>query len=290
MSEEGRQEEHQKNNSSGTTGKNENDVCRDFLNNICNRGEKCRFYHPPNEEGKSAQSGDNYNFCIDFQNKGCFRANCRFIHANNDDVLRYKKTGDVTISLARAIAALTRSDTINGIPICKEFQHGLCQRGQNGCRYWHINVEEERMNRFGGGDDGYGRSQQRMPLRGGGHGDYDEYDDYYPPPPASKRAHMGGGGGGYGMQPIMPHDAHYVAELERHNSELNTELNALKRELQREKERYDDLLLLLRNSSQQGLAGASAATAVDRIPQPVAAPLTNWPPQPPSMQDKYSWN
>ena len=136
---------------------------------------------------------------LDFQNKGCFRANCRFIHANNDDVLRYKKTGDVTISLARAIAALTRSDTINGIPICKEFQHGLCQRGQNGCRYWHINVEEERMNRFGGGDDGYGRSQQRMPrggggggnrrrgapppLRGGGHGDYDDYDDYYPPPP-----------------------------------------------------------------------------------------------------------
>lgn len=48
------------------TSKNENDVCRDFLNGICNRGEKCRFYHPQSEDGKTT-TADNYNFCIDFQ-------------------------------------------------------------------------------------------------------------------------------------------------------------------------------------------------------------------------------
>lgn len=64
MSEDERREPQQQNHSS-TSGKNENDVCRDYLNNICNRGEKCRFYHPPNEEGKPP--GDTYNFCIDFQ-------------------------------------------------------------------------------------------------------------------------------------------------------------------------------------------------------------------------------
>lgn len=210
-------------------------------------------------------------------------------------MLRYKKTGDVTISLARAIAALTHSDTINGIPICKEFQNGACQRGQNACRFWHINVEEERINRFGDGnsnyDEGYGRPSRGGGQRGGSSmrgnnrrrpaqprgGGYDDYEDYYPAPPISKRAHMGGGS--YGGP-----DPHYVAELERHNAELSAELNSLKRELQREKERYDDLLLLLRNP--QNVSGG-----VDRVPQPVAAPsLTQWPPQPPSMQDKYSWN
>lgn len=193
--------------------------------------------------------------------------------------MRYKKTGDVTIGLARAIAALTRSDTINGIPICKEFQHGVCQRGQNGCRYWHINVEEERYNRFGGGDDGYGRGKmsrnggRRRPLRDS----YAEYDDYYPPPP-SKRLH-----GGYGPPSMMGGaDPSYVAELERRNTDLISELNAIKRELQREKDRYDDLLHLLRNSQN---AGASSG-----IPQAVAPPITQWPPQPPSSQDKYSWS
>lgn len=58
------------NNESGNTHskeiKKEKDepTCRDFLNNICNRGSRCKFYHPPRENKKSRQD---YNFCIDHQ-------------------------------------------------------------------------------------------------------------------------------------------------------------------------------------------------------------------------------
>lgn len=62
------------NNESGTTGnvhskeatKKEKDepICRDYLNNICNRGSRCKFYHPPRENKKTNQD---YNFCIDHQ-------------------------------------------------------------------------------------------------------------------------------------------------------------------------------------------------------------------------------
>lgn len=35
-----------------------------------------------------------------------------------------KHTREVTLPLARAIAAVSNSDTIAGIPLCKEFQQG----------------------------------------------------------------------------------------------------------------------------------------------------------------------
>lgn len=40
------------------------DVCRDFLKNICNRGSRCKFYHP--SEAPPISDHD-YNFCIDYQ-------------------------------------------------------------------------------------------------------------------------------------------------------------------------------------------------------------------------------
>lgn len=29
---------------------NQNDICRDFLRNVCTRGNKCKFFHPKNKE------------------------------------------------------------------------------------------------------------------------------------------------------------------------------------------------------------------------------------------------
>lgn len=42
------------------------DICRDFLNKICNRGTRCKFYHPPSEDTKDARR-DDFNFCLDYQ-------------------------------------------------------------------------------------------------------------------------------------------------------------------------------------------------------------------------------
>lgn len=43
------------------------DICRDFLNGICARGNRCRFRHPENEDTAANQSIVQYTFCIDFQ-------------------------------------------------------------------------------------------------------------------------------------------------------------------------------------------------------------------------------
>ncbi|VDM10526.1 unnamed protein product, partial [Wuchereria bancrofti] len=127
------------------------DICRDFLNNMCNRGSRCKFYHPPSivrqRASQQTPEGIEYRFCIDYQNRGCHRDNCRYIHAHREDVDRYKMTGEVTLNLAREIAAVYNCDTINAIPFCKEYQTGSCSRGGQRCRYWHINVEEERERR-----------------------------------------------------------------------------------------------------------------------------------------------
>ncbi|VDK49488.1 unnamed protein product [Anisakis simplex] len=269
-------------------GAERDDVCRDFLKNICNRGSRCKFYHPEEVERERAQdssgSKQEFNFCIDFQNRGCHRENCRFIHAHRDDVERYKSTGEVTLNLARAIAAVHTGDTINGIPFCKEFQTGICSRGSSRCRYWHVNVEEERERRR--------RHQRGLPLgpvhmRGAG-------GMPAMPPPYGYSAPYGAGGtprrplpygGGSESYDAMIAAAgvkrarfeaveaaaasqDYARELERKNAELAKENEGLKRELQRERERYEDLYALFR---QRGAGGAPPTP----VPGPDAVAAAN---------------
>uniref|UniRef100_A0A8R1HJ17 C3H1-type domain-containing protein n=1 Tax=Caenorhabditis japonica TaxID=281687 RepID=A0A8R1HJ17_CAEJA len=244
------------------------DVCRDYLKNICNRGSRCKFYHP----SEAPVSGDqDYNFCIDYQNRGCQRDNCRFVHAPRDEVERYKNTRELTLILARAIAAVSHGDSIGGIPICKEFQTGRCARGVNRCRYWHVNVDLERdrrsrglppTNEFaqggpgpmgnGGGGGGGGGRFPPTPGYGGGGARRRPYDDYDPDP--MKRAR---------------YDGDHVVELEKRNAELQKEVDSLRRELQREHERYEDLYALFRQQSGGAPAPPKAAAAA-------AAPATDY--------------
>ncbi|VDL77880.1 unnamed protein product [Nippostrongylus brasiliensis] len=165
--------------SPGAGGSNENgsgrdreDVCRDFLKNICNRGSRCKFFHPTDCKQRTE---DMINFCIDFQNRGCMRDNCRFVHASREEVERYKHTREVTLPLAR-------------------------------------------MRRSG------------PPLDG----------------PYEKRSRM---------------EESRVTELERKNAELSKEVETLKRELQREHERYEDLYALFRQQSGAGAAASKPAAA-----------------------------
>uniref|UniRef100_A0A0M3HWT9 Zinc finger CCCH domain-containing protein 10 n=2 Tax=Ascaris TaxID=6251 RepID=A0A0M3HWT9_ASCLU len=266
-------------------GAQREDVCRDFLKNICNRGSRCKFYHPEEVERERAQessgSKQEFNFCIDFQNRGCQRENCRFVHAHRDDVERYKSTGEVTLNLARAIAAVHTGDTINGIPFCKEFQTGICTRGASRCRYWHVNVEEERDRRR--------RQQRGLPPLGPAHLRAAGAVPALPPPygfPSpygvniAPRRPIPYGGDGEAYDAMIAtgakrarYDASatgaasqdYARELQRKNAELAKENEGLKRELQRERERYEDLYALFR---QRG-------STVQPAPVPGPNPLAN---------------
>uniref|UniRef100_A0A7E4VFQ5 C3H1-type domain-containing protein n=1 Tax=Panagrellus redivivus TaxID=6233 RepID=A0A7E4VFQ5_PANRE len=266
----------------GGGGPGGDDICRDFLNGICARGNRCRFRHPENENGPTNQPNTPYTFCIDFQNRGCYRESCRFVHATAEDAERYQSKGFVSLPLARAIAAtLTINDSINGIPICKEFQTGACSRGNNRCRYWHVVVEEERLARHNmvmhGGPmgppmGGRGGPPHPPPLgmphytpgmrRGAPPPEYD-----YEPVPA-KRAYPGRmpiPGMGAGGDPSA-----YVASIERRNAELEKETESLRRELEREKHRYEDLMALFKQSQ------AHAAPAPPPVPMGGHGPQYNW--------------
>lgn len=57
------------------------ELCRDFENGKCTRGERCRFYHPK------------LLICKDFQNKECKREKCRFLHVTKDEEETYNNGG-----------------------------------------------------------------------------------------------------------------------------------------------------------------------------------------------------
>ena len=46
------------------------DICRDFLRNVCQRGKRCRYRHPPSVESVDITRRHDYTFCHDFRNKG----------------------------------------------------------------------------------------------------------------------------------------------------------------------------------------------------------------------------
>uniref|UniRef100_A0A915PY67 C3H1-type domain-containing protein n=1 Tax=Setaria digitata TaxID=48799 RepID=A0A915PY67_9BILA len=250
------------------------DVCRDFLNNMCSRGSRCKFYHPPSivrqRASQKTPEGIEYRFCIDYQNRGCHRDNCRYIHAHREDVDRYKMTGEVTLNLAREIAAVYNCDTINGIPFCKEYQTGSCSRGGQRCRYWHINVEEERERR---------RRVPRVPpsivppvARGPGLGlSYCTY--------LSRRSHPYGAAdtfGTYNKRIRYDLDEDYVRDLERRNAELSKEVEGLKRELSRERERYGDLYTLFRQRTTIATAQHDSTNTVPAAAAYYQAASTGW--------------
>ncbi|XP_003746829.2 zinc finger CCCH domain-containing protein 10 [Galendromus occidentalis] len=100
-------------------------VCRDFLRNVCFRGAQCKFAHP----GDSVH-GD-LVFCHDFQNLGCTRADCKFVHASKDDERRYHESGKLPHSVGNL-----NSTTDSSEPICKDFLKRQCHRGRR-CKFRH---------------------------------------------------------------------------------------------------------------------------------------------------------
>ncbi|NXH82240.1 ZC3HA protein, partial [Edolisoma coerulescens] len=125
-------------------GAGADDICRDFLRNVCKRGKRCRFRHPDISEVTNLGVRKNeFIFCHDFQNKECVRLNCRFIHGTKEDEDCYKKTGELPPRLRQKVAAglgLSPADLPNSkeeVPICRDFLKGDCQRGAK-CKFQHL--------------------------------------------------------------------------------------------------------------------------------------------------------
>ncbi len=123
------------------------DICRDFLRNVCKRGRRCKYRHPPAHEARELGKRQEFTFCHDFQNSGCRRANCRFIHCTREEEDYYKQTGQLPVRLQQAAAlgigvVPNELPLLKGeVPICKDNLKGGCKRG-NRCKYRHISSAE----------------------------------------------------------------------------------------------------------------------------------------------------
>ena len=115
----------------GDVGGGQSNVCRDFLRNVCKRGAHCRYWHPPPDVAVDVV------FCHDFQNAGCRRVDCRFVHCTREDEEMYRRTGQLPTSFS---SGGTKSGAVTGsgdVPICKDFLKGECRRGVK-CKFEHL--------------------------------------------------------------------------------------------------------------------------------------------------------
>lgn len=152
------------------------DVCRDFLRNVCKRGKQCRYRHPSPTEARELGKQE-YTFCQDFQKHGCNRGTCKFIHGTREEEEYYKSTGELPVRLQQAAAlgtlipAQNPSSGRGEVPVCMDNLKGECKRGAR-CKYRHVEKNEYEYEGRMGGDRPYARAAPYGSR-------YDPYDDDY---------------------------------------------------------------------------------------------------------------
>lgn len=224
-------------NSSNNTSNISENVCRDYMRNVCTRGKKCKYEHPEKEESSASATllQDAIVFCHDYQNRNdCQRRhNCRFIHCLKEEEAEFKRSGflpphirdqAITKGVAPDLPAL-----YGARPICKDFLKGDCRRSRS-CRFRHLNRRQydmEMSNCYDTNDDGYGYG----------------YDGYDMPPMKRRRdafPDIGGHGshpmGGYGdSRPRGGPHSHSLADmdmLQQENMLLKARVEELKKNVQ----------------------------------------------------------
>ncbi|XP_014672906.1 PREDICTED: zinc finger CCCH domain-containing protein 10-like [Priapulus caudatus] len=157
---------------------NTDSYCRDFMRNICTRGQRCKYRHPTADE--LGEMRPDIEFCHDFQNKECHRVNCKFTHCTKEEEVEYRASGQLPEHIRKGMqVGLNVADASRGeIPVCKDYQKGECNRGGK-CRYRHVDYREEL--------DGADRPPIRPFER---YTPYDAYDPYEQDRFAPKRRHF----------------------------------------------------------------------------------------------------
>ncbi|GFS12837.1 zinc finger CCCH domain-containing protein 10 [Elysia marginata] len=119
----------------------EDDVCRDYMRNVCTRGRRCRYRHPPLEERpEQPPPRRDLTFCHDYQNNGCSRPSCKFLHCSRDEQEYFHRTGLLPSRLnnsGRGVLAITQGQVLRAeVPVCRDYLNGECKRGSK-CKYRH---------------------------------------------------------------------------------------------------------------------------------------------------------
>jgi len=159
----------------GSSSEKVEGICRDFLRNVCRRGDRCKYAHPADASTEgAAKLQDKMEFCHDFQNGRCHRTNCKFIHCNSEVEQEFKSSGYLPPSVRDQViskgVAVDFPATNGGVPICKDFLKGKCNRDSR-CKFRHVNAMEYdmEMNMF----------QNRRRTNPFGYGYFEEDDMIY---------------------------------------------------------------------------------------------------------------
>ncbi|KRY37432.1 Zinc finger CCCH domain-containing protein 10 [Trichinella spiralis] len=299
------------------------DICRDFLNNVCFRGSRCKFYHPESETNRieTVKQNEKINYCKDYQNGRCTRNACRYVHCSRRDMETYERHGRMTEALARAIVSATGQDVVNGRPICKENLSGHCSRGTR-CRFWHIIPKCERDARdsydYPSRESRSCGAQSADPPAHSARAPYDHRYDFgskraryndpadsapvapnsAPPPPALSVPGVHSAPTGVYARPLSPNSC---AALVDENISLRKRLDSLKLSLVELMEQNDQLLAengrlrakltaMVKDPSSAG-AGLMALNAMQPAPMlnnAVSGSAGNNLPPPPSIGDRWS--
>ncbi|NXG17464.1 ZC3HA protein, partial [Grallaria varia] len=259
-------------------GANADDICRDFLRNVCKRGKRCRFRHPDISEVTNLGVRKNeFIFCHDFQNKECVRLNCRFIHGTKEDEDCYKKTGELPPRLRQKVAAglgLSPADLPNSkeeVPICRDFLKGDCQRGAK-CKFQHLQRDYEYEAR--GREQGLGPAGRRYEPYDGLLYDTDRYDEHEP---VLKRRRVEGLYETYEYSFSSPRAVEYRL-LEEENVLLRKRVEDLKKQVNNLLATNEVLLeqnAQFRNQAKV-MTLSSTATATEQTLAPTVGTVTNY--------------
>jgi len=123
----------------------ERSTCRDFERGVCSRGDKCKYYHP---DSATPAEGAKLPICKDYQNKGCSRFKCKFLHITVDEEAEYNTTGKLPEhggnpeKVSRPAASASGSGNKD---VCRDFLNGKCDRGPR-CKFSHQSERESFQN------------------------------------------------------------------------------------------------------------------------------------------------
>ncbi|KAL8615590.1 hypothetical protein ACOMHN_016167 [Nucella lapillus] len=123
-------------------GSDQDDICRDYLRNVCRRGKRCKYRHATGEENDfdmGSSSKPEPTFCHDFQNMGCHRPSCKFLHCTREEEEHYHQTSQLPHRMQPHFGPGGNGNSNNSdVPLCRDYIKGDCKRGAK-CKYRHIN-------------------------------------------------------------------------------------------------------------------------------------------------------
>ncbi len=127
---------------------NNSSVCRDFMRNVCSRGNKCKFRHPPQPPQPPSSTLGQSNAAAVADSASAEATQDQYVQQHQADKIGAWVTTSssslappATSSSSPCVPAPPSSELQDSIVFCHDFQNLTCHRGN--CRFLHCSRQEE---------------------------------------------------------------------------------------------------------------------------------------------------